>query len=238
MGCAGSKSTVAVEAPTLLASGPKVNLDEKVATTTRWNKTGLPTDGKSTDAVVLEDVIGDKVVANANEVAAAGEPAPEPKTICEATESVNDIVDTADTTVDKPDKVVTVTQTEAEEARGISVDSDGDCCGIHGGAHVGRHGCGLHLGRHGCGLHLCGLGGNIHLRDTVDENESVEKDDAEARGISIDSDGCCGIGGGAHVGCHRHQHHHHHHHHGCGLHLCGLGGDIHFRNAIDESVTA
>merc|ERR1712232_219190 len=104
---------------------------------------------------------------------------------------------------------------DGAEARGVSVG--GGCCGIGGGVHAGCH---------DCGLNICGLGGNIHVRDTVDEDEILVKDDAEARGISVGG-GCCGIGGGAHAGCH-----------GCGLNICGLGGNIHVRDAIDESVTA
>merc|ERR1711920_791689 len=69
----------------------------------------------------------------------------------------------------------------------------------------------------------CGLGGNIHVRDTVDEDEILVIDGAEARGISV-SGGCCGIGGGAHAGCHD-----------CGLSICGLGGNIHVRDTVDES---
>jgi len=179
------------------------NLDEKVAT-------AFPTDGKSTDATTFEDVIEDKAMASEREVPTTSEPAPEPKTICEATASANEVADTA---VDAPAKIANVTDTEAEEARGISVG--GGCCGIGGGAHAGCH---------GCGLNICGLGGNIHVRDTVDEDEIIVKDDAEARGISVGG-GCCGIGGGADVGCH-----------GCGLNICGLGGNIHVRDAVDENV--
>jgi hypothetical protein len=253
MGCASSKTTTAAEAPTLLTSGPQVHVEEKVAVQ-------IPTDGKSADTTASEDVIGDKAMANANEAPTAGEPAPEPKTNDEASAITSKV---ADATADEPVKV-TLSQTEAEEARGISVG--GGCCGIGGGAHVGFHGCslnfcglggnihvrdaidkdeivvaedteargisvgggccglggGAHVGCHGCGFSICGLGGNVHVRETVDEDEMLVKDNAEARGISVGG-GCCGIGGGAHVGCHD-----------CGFNFCGLGANIHVRDTVDE----
>merc|ERR1711953_234280 len=114
---------------------------------------------------------------------------------------VRDTVDASDVPVE-----------EGFEKRGISVG--GGCCGLGGGAHVGCH---------GCSLNICGLGGNINIRDAIDKDELVVAEDTEARGINV-SGGCCGIGGGAHAGCH-----------GCGLHLCGLGGNIHVRDTVDAS---
>merc|ERR1712151_1493646 len=166
--------------------------------------------------------------------------------------------------IDKDEIVVT----ENIETRGINVS--GGCCGIGGGAHAGCHGCGLnicglggdihvrdtvdehgvpaeedadvrgvrlgggccgvgggaHLGRHGCSLNICGLGGKVHVRDAIDEDEIVVVKNIEKRGINVGG-GCCGVGGGAHAGCH-----------GCGLNICGIGGSVHVRDAIGDDVAA
>merc|ERR1712232_686748 len=106
-----SKTTTAVEAPTLLTSGPKVNSDEKVAT-------ALLIDGKSTDTKAIKDMMEDKTVANANKVPGVDEPAPEPKSNFEATTSANEV---AVASVDEAAKNVKVTQAEPEKVRGISV---------------------------------------------------------------------------------------------------------------------
>merc|ERR1712190_690244 len=109
--------------------------------------------------------------------------------------------------IDKEELVIN----DESEARGISVG--GGCCGIGGGASAGCH---------GCSLNICGLGGHIGVRDAIVEEELVIDESTEARGISVGG-GCCGIGGGASVGCH-----------GCSLNLCGLGGHIGVRDAIVE----
>merc|ERR1711953_1086179 len=66
------------------------------------------------------------------------------------------------------------------------------------------------------------MGGNIHVRDTVDASDVPVEEGFEKRGISVGG-GCCGLGGGASIGCH-----------GCSLSICGLGGHVGIREAIDS----
>jgi hypothetical protein len=96
-----------------------------------------------------------------------------------------------------------------DEIRGIGIG--GSCCGIQGGAGIGCHG--FH-----CGLGRCGIGGGLREAQMNDndvapiESDDVQIDD-ESRGIGIGGS-CCGIGGGAGVGCHGFH---------CGLGRCGIG---------------
>merc|ERR1711920_517003 len=62
----------------------------------------------------------------------------------------------------------------------------------------------------------------VGIRESIANEELVINDDSEERGVSVGG-GCCGLGGGASAGCH-----------GCSLNICGLGGHVGIREAIDS----
>jgi hypothetical protein len=216
MGCVSSKTTDALVAAPVQTPETKVDAGNPVQTP----ETKVDAGKTQKEAIDQEQLVA----------TVADEPAAEPATNADApivkqesdqlahVQGDENVDDFDDAVAEPPAKIDCVDDAMPIESDVVQIDDEsrgigigGSCCGISGGAGIGCHG--FH-----CGLGRCGIGGGLRAAQ-IDENDvmPIESDvveiDDESRGIGIGGS-CCGIGGGAGIGCHGFH---------CGLGRCGIG---------------